>query len=409
MKTGLSLLIAVVVTCGVSIAQAADPAWHHTGVARIDQARPGAEAAAEAGPKKYLQIDVQYNDQKVLRDLDKFRIVDANGKEVGEYWGNNPKKCLIFESKSRWDSLTGLYLDGFGHREPLFQQAATIPPAKPAVVTAPATIVRPPVDVVDPYAVAPQHDVVVGPPPKEIIDENVYVGPRDEHIYVGPRVVDDRLVIDDRNTVYDRDVIVRGHDTVIDDGLHYVGGRRVDVYDDDYGDHVVVHHGRHYGGGGGGYGGGGGDGYGGGGSGGGGGGKHKHNKGSGGSASSDAAGSDSADSGSSDDVTIDDPTAGKAIASAMGVNPDKGTGSGDGSGSGSGNGSGSGSGNGSGSGSGNGSGSGAGKDGKNGKGSDSSDAGNAMAKADGQGSGDGKGQGSGDGQGQGSGCWPRFR
>ncbi len=139
MKTGLSLFTAsfsaVLVVCGLSIAQAADPAWQHTGVARADQARPGAEAAAEAGPQKYLQIEMRYNDQTVLRDLDKFRVVDADGKEVGEYWGNDPKKGLIFESKSRWDSLNGLYLDGFGHREPLFQQVVERPRAASAVVT----------------------------------------------------------------------------------------------------------------------------------------------------------------------------------------------------------------------------------------------------------------------------------
>ena len=152
---------------------------------------------------------------------------------------------------------------------------------------------RPVVEFRDPYAVVPRDDVVVQPR---------------HDVYVGPSVVDDRVVVDDR------DVIVRGHDTVIDDGLRHVGGRRVDVYDDaDYGDHVVVHHrGRNYGGGGGGYGGGGG-----GGSGGSGGG---HGKGGGGGSG------DSADDGSSDDVTVDDPTAGKAIAKAVGINPDKGSG-----------------------------------------------------------------------------------
>ena len=121
MKSALSLFSAVVVLSGLSISQAADP-WHHAAVSRLDQARPGAEGAAEAGPQKYLQIDMHYVDPSVLNNLDKFRVVDASGTEVGEYWGNDPKKGLIFESKSRWDSLNGLYLDGFGRREPLFQQ-----------------------------------------------------------------------------------------------------------------------------------------------------------------------------------------------------------------------------------------------------------------------------------------------
>ena len=59
----------------------------------------------------------------MLQNRDKFRIVDANGNEVdgSENWGyNDDKKLLIFEG--HWGSLVGLYLDGFGHREPLFDR-----------------------------------------------------------------------------------------------------------------------------------------------------------------------------------------------------------------------------------------------------------------------------------------------
>ncbi len=133
MRSGISLFSVAVVLCGIGVAQAADPgvgvqpAWHHKTVSRLDQARPGQDAAAEAGPQKYLHIDMQYIEPSVTQNLDKFRIVDANGNEVGEYWGNDPSKAVIFESHSRWDSLTGLYLDGFGHREPLFDQVVVAP------------------------------------------------------------------------------------------------------------------------------------------------------------------------------------------------------------------------------------------------------------------------------------------
>ncbi len=120
MKSGLWIFSVAAVLCGMSVAQAADPgtpAWHHTIVARLDQSHPGPAAAAEAGPQKYLHIEMQFNDPAVLRDRDKFRIVDERGNEVGENWGyNDAKKLLIFEG--HWGSLAGLYLDGFGHREP---------------------------------------------------------------------------------------------------------------------------------------------------------------------------------------------------------------------------------------------------------------------------------------------------
>src|SRR5580658_1034794 len=132
MRSGLSLFSVAVMLCGVTVAQAADPGpsaqlsspWHHTAVSRLDQARPGPAAAAEAGPQKYLHIEMQINDPAVLQNSDKFRIVDANGNKVegSDIWGyNEDKKLLVVEG--HWGSLVGLYLDGFGHREPLFNQA----------------------------------------------------------------------------------------------------------------------------------------------------------------------------------------------------------------------------------------------------------------------------------------------
>ena len=137
MRSGLSLLSVAAVLCGVAVAQAAEPGtsvpWHHTAVSRLDQSHPGLAAAAEAGPQKYLHIEMQINDPTVVQNRDKFRIVDARGNEVqgSEIWGyNNEKHLLIVEG--HWGSLVGLYLDGFGHREPLFDQVAV--PVTPAPV-----------------------------------------------------------------------------------------------------------------------------------------------------------------------------------------------------------------------------------------------------------------------------------
>ena len=83
MRSGLSLFSVAAVLCGVSVAQAADPGtsvplspWHHKSVARLDQSHPGPAATAEAGPQKYLHIEMQINDPTVLQNRDKFRIVD---------------------------------------------------------------------------------------------------------------------------------------------------------------------------------------------------------------------------------------------------------------------------------------------------------------------------------------------
>ena len=92
MRSGLSLFsVAAVlwaaVLLGIASVQADPgtgvPPWHHTAVSRLDQARPGPAAAAEAGPQKYLHIEMQFNDPTVLQNRDKFRIVDASGNEVG--------------------------------------------------------------------------------------------------------------------------------------------------------------------------------------------------------------------------------------------------------------------------------------------------------------------------------------
>ncbi len=153
MRSGLSLFFAAAVLCGLTAAQAdtgtsnqGAPPWHHTNVSRLDQARPGPAAAAEAGPQKYLHIEMQVNDPTVLQNREKFRIVDASGNQVegSEFWGyNDVKKLLIFEG--HWGSLAGLYLDGFGHREPLFDQVALPPVATTPTYVAPDVTLRRPI------------------------------------------------------------------------------------------------------------------------------------------------------------------------------------------------------------------------------------------------------------------------
>ena len=246
MRSALSLFSVSLVLCGAGAARAADavvgvetnPAWHHVAVSRLDQARPGPAAAAEAGPQKYLHIQMQIIDPAVLQNRDKFRIVDERGNEVegSEVWGyNEGQKLLIFEG--HWGSLVGLYLDGFGHREPLFEQVAAAP------------------------VVAAQPNYTVSP---TVVRPTTYVAPRND-VYVAPRndvvVHDDAYVVEPRRAVYDDTVVV-------DDRRDYVDQHRTVIVHDGYDhDSVVVEHRGHGGygvGGGSGGGGGGGDGYGGG-------------------------------------------------------------------------------------------------------------------------------------------------
>ena len=197
MRSGISLLAVALVLGGVSFAQPLDVGaaelsaapWHHKSVSRLDQARPGKAAEAEAGPQKYLHIEMQYNDSSVLQSRDKFRIVDERGNEVGDNWGwHDKEKLMVFEG--HWGSLQGLYLEGNGHREPLFEQARIAVAPRPVVATpvveVPRTYVQPPVM-----------------PPTVVTDRRVYVEPRRDG------VVDDRrdVLVDDR-----RDLVVTGGD-----------------------------------------------------------------------------------------------------------------------------------------------------------------------------------------------------
>src|SRR5208283_3651562 len=129
-------------------------------------------------------------------------------------WGyNDAKKLLIFEG--HWGSLAGLYLDGFGHREPLFDSVAVTPAPRPVVVTTPPTYVAQPVvrpevvrEATDVYA--PRHDVVV--------EENRRYVHEDDYVVPQRTVIDDRV---DLLRPYPDD-----HTVVVDEGYRH--------------DHVIV-------------------------------------------------------------------------------------------------------------------------------------------------------------------------
>ena len=100
--------------------------WHILAVTKSDTARPRTTPVDQAAAQKYVHLKVQYNDPGILEQREKFRILNQAGNEVGENWGyNDERSLLIFEGP--WDSLAGLSLDGFGHREPLTSASAPLP------------------------------------------------------------------------------------------------------------------------------------------------------------------------------------------------------------------------------------------------------------------------------------------
>ena len=170
------LLVASVAVADQAVVAGGDTApWHISKVARLSTARDGAAAAAEAAPQKYLHIEVRFNTPADAQKKHKFRVVNERGDEVGDLWGwNDGRSLVIFEGK--WGSLTGLYLDGNGHREPLF-----------STVAAPAPVVRP----------------VVTYTPPVVRQPNVYVAPRQDDVVVRDReyVDDRRLIVEPRDQV----------------------------------------------------------------------------------------------------------------------------------------------------------------------------------------------------------------
>ncbi|MGD0900106.1 MAG: hypothetical protein ABR915_19905, partial [Thermoguttaceae bacterium] len=245
MRSGRSLLAgAAFFLLAASLAMAADlstrtvtlPPWHinnlFTDVTRLNEARPGPAAAAEAGPQKYLHIVVHFNATAEAEKKHKFRVVNERGDEVGEQWGwNDGRSSVIFEGS--WGSLVGMYLDGLGHREPLFTVMPIVRAQPTYVAPRPVIETRPTIIAPDPFAVR-DRPVVVDRGRDYIVDR-------------GPDYIVDR----GRDYVVDRgrDYIVDRPDYLIDRGPDYVVDRgRGVVVGGDHGGGVVVGHGGGHGG-----------------------------------------------------------------------------------------------------------------------------------------------------------------
>ena len=120
MRRGLSLVVgaAVLATVSAALAQQAAAPWHLSKFAKLSRARANSDAAAPQGqPLKYLHVEVDFPAAVRDRKMHDFRVVDRQGKTVGQLWGfNQDRSLLIFEREDSWASLAGLYLDGLGHR-----------------------------------------------------------------------------------------------------------------------------------------------------------------------------------------------------------------------------------------------------------------------------------------------------
>lgn len=135
---GLTLLLAVS-TCPAQQVDTTDAApWHVAKIAKLNQARAPSEQVSEPADAqfKYLHIHLGFGRKPDQAGLHKFRVVTQRGDPVGQLWGfNAAASLLVFEGD--WTSLAGLYLDGLGHREPLF--ATPTATAAPQTSTTPTT------------------------------------------------------------------------------------------------------------------------------------------------------------------------------------------------------------------------------------------------------------------------------
>ena len=116
----------------------------------LSYARVADATGTKGDSLKYLHIQVNFSPTAAERKLHSFRVTDARGIAVGELWGYNDKESLlIFEAEQPWTSLTGLYLDGQGHREPLFKavpvadERAVVAPPPAATPVVPTPVVLP--------------------------------------------------------------------------------------------------------------------------------------------------------------------------------------------------------------------------------------------------------------------------
>ena len=205
---------------------AAEPAdsgpWTVSGISKSDSHRHAkARTGDSAGPLKYLHLGVKFDPNNPDRKLSKFRVVDSEGKTVGDMFGADPKRSLlVFEREIPWVSLNGLYLEGQGIRVPLFATE----PVRPA----PTTVVQP--------------TPVLAPTMVEQ-PRTVYVPPRTDNVVTVPATP---TYVPRTETVKEpRDRIVVHHGRVIHDGPDEVVHDDPDVvvsHDDDTTWHVGRHH-----------------------------------------------------------------------------------------------------------------------------------------------------------------------
>jgi len=123
---GVLLAIGAVVLAavGFSALPAAEDSlsWRIAKIAKSDRAEPGGDAKPrEDASLKYLHIQLAPRPAKGDLKLYQFRIVDREGNTVAEIYGfHKDRGLVVFEGD--WSRLDGLYLDGAGHREPLFAE-----------------------------------------------------------------------------------------------------------------------------------------------------------------------------------------------------------------------------------------------------------------------------------------------
>jgi hypothetical protein len=151
--------------------------WTVTKVATSDTHQHAKPRTGDSpGPQKYLHLDLSFDSTIVEHRVDKFRIVDGQGKRIGEIFGEtqpgNSQSTLVFERDVPWSSLDGLYLDGLGRRVPLFSSKPAVPPPAPSVrQTAPL-----PTEVVRPTIIERPGTVHVPPAADQIVDREPLPG-----------------------------------------------------------------------------------------------------------------------------------------------------------------------------------------------------------------------------------------
>lgn len=142
---GLTLLLAVSRSPAQQLDTPDATPWHVAKVAKLNRTRAPSEQVSEPADSqfKFLHIRLNFGRKPDQTGLHRFRVVTQRGDPVGQLWGfNAAASLLVFEGD--WTSLAGLYLDGLGHREPLFAtHTATAAPRTSTTPTTPRTARQP--------------------------------------------------------------------------------------------------------------------------------------------------------------------------------------------------------------------------------------------------------------------------